>query len=178
MWGVIQEEGSKKNKMKKERVKLSCKKMEGGLQVLWTLKEYSQESLCLLYFLLLQKAKQYYDFGEDEEFQCYTGFDLDGFQYINCLPDGTWSQPSGRCISESFQWSKTSVHLTFSFCLCPQKQLSVKLNLCLYTMSALAWNLFSCTFRETVPSSWNPWWHDTLSKQRRVQSRRISGFEL
>ncbi|XP_042365162.1 complement component C6 isoform X1 [Plectropomus leopardus] len=46
----------------------------------------------------LRKAKQYYEFGEDEEFQCYTGFDLEGFQYINCLPDGTWSQPSGKCI--------------------------------------------------------------------------------
>ncbi|KAM6901408.1 complement component C6 isoform 1-T2 [Lycodopsis pacificus] len=46
----------------------------------------------------LRKAKQYYDFGEDEEFQCYTGFDLEGFQFINCLPDGSWSQPSGICI--------------------------------------------------------------------------------
>ncbi|XP_076613704.1 complement component C6 [Chaetodon auriga] len=46
----------------------------------------------------LRKAKQYYNFGEDEEFQCYTGFELEGFQYINCLPDGTWSQPSGKCI--------------------------------------------------------------------------------
>lgn len=49
---------------------------------------------------LLQKAKQYYDFGEDEEFQCYTGFDLDGFQFINCLPDGTWTQPQGQCLRE------------------------------------------------------------------------------
>ncbi|XP_035523720.1 complement component C6 [Morone saxatilis] len=46
----------------------------------------------------LRKAKQYYNFGEDEEFQCYSGFDLDGFQFISCLPDGTWSQPNGRCI--------------------------------------------------------------------------------
>ncbi|KAM9841146.1 complement component C6 [Aulostomus maculatus] len=46
----------------------------------------------------LRKAKQYYNFGEDEEFQCYTGFDLEGFQFIDCLPDGTWSQPKGSCI--------------------------------------------------------------------------------
>lgn len=46
----------------------------------------------------LRKAKPYYNFGEHEEFQCYTGFDLDGYQFINCLPDGTWSQPNGRCI--------------------------------------------------------------------------------
>uniref|UniRef100_A0A8C5H010 Complement component C6 n=1 Tax=Gouania willdenowi TaxID=441366 RepID=A0A8C5H010_GOUWI len=41
---------------------------------------------------------QYYSFGEDEEFKCFTGFDLDGFQFFNCLPDGTWSQPKGRCV--------------------------------------------------------------------------------
>ncbi|XP_059213661.1 complement component C6 [Centropristis striata] len=46
----------------------------------------------------LRKSKQYYNFGEDEEFQCFTGFELDGFQYINCLPDGTWSQPTGSCL--------------------------------------------------------------------------------
>ncbi|XP_069017032.1 complement component C6 [Embiotoca jacksoni] len=45
----------------------------------------------------LRKSKQYYNFGEDEEFQCFTGFDLEGFQYINCLPDGTWTQPKGQC---------------------------------------------------------------------------------
>ncbi|KAM6985201.1 complement component C6 [Aplochiton taeniatus] len=45
----------------------------------------------------LRKAKLYYEFGEDEEFQCITGFELKGFQYINCLPDGTWSQPTGSC---------------------------------------------------------------------------------
>lgn len=48
----------------------------------------------------LQKAKQYYDFGEDEEFQCYTGLELEGFQFITCRPDGTWTQPQGRCLSE------------------------------------------------------------------------------
>ncbi|XP_056288243.1 complement component C6 isoform X1 [Pseudoliparis swirei] len=46
----------------------------------------------------LRKARQYYTFGEDEEFQCFSGFDLEGFQYINCLPDGSWTQPIGRCI--------------------------------------------------------------------------------
>lgn len=46
----------------------------------------------------LRKAKQYYDFGEDEEFQCFTQFHLQGFQYINCLPDGTWTQPQGTCV--------------------------------------------------------------------------------
>ncbi len=57
--------------------------------------------LVFINFLFSQKAKQYYSYGEDEEFQCYTGFELDGFQFISCLPDGTWSQPSGRCISKA-----------------------------------------------------------------------------
>ncbi|XP_019739061.1 complement component C6 isoform X1 [Hippocampus comes] len=46
----------------------------------------------------LRKAKQYYNFGEDEEFQCFTGFELEGFQFINCLPDGTWSQSKASCL--------------------------------------------------------------------------------
>ncbi|KAM3874391.1 complement component C6 [Diretmus argenteus] len=45
----------------------------------------------------LRKAKLYYDYGEDEEFQCFTGFQLQGFQFINCLPDGTWTAPKGSC---------------------------------------------------------------------------------
>lgn len=61
----------------------------------------------------LQKSKQYYSFGEDEEFQCFTGFELVGFQFINCQPDGTWSQPKGRCISKFVflpqRWEKVSV---------------------------------------------------------------------
>lgn len=46
-----------------------------------------------------QKAKQYYEFGESEELHCFTGFELEGFQYINCLPDGTWSPPQIKCNS-------------------------------------------------------------------------------
>uniref|UniRef100_A0A8C7YV13 Complement component 6, duplicate 1 n=1 Tax=Oryzias sinensis TaxID=183150 RepID=A0A8C7YV13_9TELE len=48
----------------------------------------------------LRKAKPYYDVGEDEEFRCFTGFELEGFQFINCRPDGSWSPPSGRCYRE------------------------------------------------------------------------------
>ncbi|XP_077442246.1 complement component C6 isoform X2 [Vanacampus margaritifer] len=46
----------------------------------------------------LRKAKQYYNFGEDEEIQCFTGFDQEGYQFIHCLPDGTWSQLRGSCL--------------------------------------------------------------------------------
>lgn len=70
----------------------------------------------LHYIILWQKAKQYYTFGEDEEFECVTGFDLDGFQYINCLPDGSWSQISGRCISKSvFPLNQSTVILVVCY---------------------------------------------------------------
>lgn len=46
----------------------------------------------------LRKAKPYYFYGEEDEFQCYVGFDLEGFQFINCLPGGVWSQPQGECL--------------------------------------------------------------------------------
>uniref|UniRef100_A0A3B5LD03 Complement component 6, duplicate 1 n=1 Tax=Xiphophorus couchianus TaxID=32473 RepID=A0A3B5LD03_9TELE len=56
----------------------------------WKLLNYSQK--------FSRKNKEFSNFGEDEEFQCFTGFELEGFQFINCQPDGTWSQPRGRCI--------------------------------------------------------------------------------
>uniref|UniRef100_A0A8C7YSA9 Complement component 6, duplicate 1 n=1 Tax=Oryzias sinensis TaxID=183150 RepID=A0A8C7YSA9_9TELE len=62
----------------------------------------------------LRKAKPYYDVGEDEEFRCFTGFELEGFQFINCRPDGSWSPPSGRCYRES-----SSYFLFEDLRLCP-----------------------------------------------------------
>ncbi|CAL8320832.1 unnamed protein product [Lota lota] len=46
----------------------------------------------------LLKGKQYYEVGEDEEFQCFTGFENPGSPFIHCLPDLTWEQPSGHCV--------------------------------------------------------------------------------
>lgn len=46
----------------------------------------------------LRKSKQYYEPGEDEEFICFTGFELEGYQFFNCRPDGTWGQLLGRCV--------------------------------------------------------------------------------
>ncbi|KAJ3580642.1 hypothetical protein NHX12_034300 [Muraenolepis orangiensis] len=48
----------------------------------------------------LLKAKPYFEVGENEEFQCFTGMQNDGSPFISCLPDLTWSQPNGRCIKE------------------------------------------------------------------------------
>uniref|UniRef100_A0A671LXR3 Complement component 6 n=1 Tax=Sinocyclocheilus anshuiensis TaxID=1608454 RepID=A0A671LXR3_9TELE len=41
-----------------------------------------------------------YDYGDHEEFFCFTGFELDGYQLIHCLQDGTWEKPKGRCIKK------------------------------------------------------------------------------
>ncbi|KAK7895739.1 hypothetical protein WMY93_021064 [Mugilogobius chulae] len=49
----------------------------------------------------LRKSKQYYEFGEDEEFICFTGFELEGYQFFSCRPDGTWGPLQGRCVRKS-----------------------------------------------------------------------------
>ncbi|XP_067279974.1 complement component C6 [Pseudorasbora parva] len=46
----------------------------------------------------LRINKRQYDYGDHEEFVCFTGFKLDGYQLIHCLQDGTWETPKGRCI--------------------------------------------------------------------------------
>lgn len=100
--------------MKKEKIKFYGK--EGGLQVLWT-REFIASLFVFFNFFLLKKAKEYYDFGEDEEFKCHTGFDLEGFQFITCRPDGTWTQPKGKCVRKSSQGPKKSDTLgNISFC--------------------------------------------------------------
>ncbi|KAJ8260745.1 hypothetical protein COCON_G00164680 [Conger conger] len=46
----------------------------------------------------LRRDKKRYDFGEQEEMLCFTGFELQGFQYLRCLPTGKWSDPQGTCL--------------------------------------------------------------------------------
>nr|AXB74598.1 complement component 6 [Planiliza haematocheilus] len=46
----------------------------------------------------LRKAKQYYLYGEEEEILCFTGFEQEGHQFINCRPDGTWTETRVKCI--------------------------------------------------------------------------------
>ncbi|XP_066501729.1 complement component C6 [Hoplias malabaricus] len=46
----------------------------------------------------LRINKRRYDYGDHEEFVCYTGFELEGYQLIYCLQSGSWEEPKGRCI--------------------------------------------------------------------------------
>ncbi|XP_051533125.1 complement component C6 [Myxocyprinus asiaticus] len=48
----------------------------------------------------LRINKRQYDYGDHEEFVCFTGYELDGYQLIHCLQDGTWEKPKGRCIKQ------------------------------------------------------------------------------
>ncbi|XP_072518416.1 complement component C6 [Salminus brasiliensis] len=48
----------------------------------------------------LRINERQYDYGAHEEFVCFTGFELDGYQLIHCLQDGTWEEPKGRCIKK------------------------------------------------------------------------------
>ncbi|XP_028827061.1 complement component C6 [Denticeps clupeoides] len=48
----------------------------------------------------LRINKRQYDFGDHDEFLCFTGFELEGYQFIHCLPDGTWKPASGQCIKK------------------------------------------------------------------------------
>ncbi|KAL6469914.1 hypothetical protein MHYP_G00210330 [Metynnis hypsauchen] len=45
----------------------------------------------------LRVNKRHYNYGDHEEFVCFTGFELDGYQLIHCQKDGTWEEPKGRC---------------------------------------------------------------------------------
>lgn len=49
----------------------------------------------------LRINKRQYDYGDHEEFVCFTGFELQGFQLIHCLQDGTWEKPKGQCIKSA-----------------------------------------------------------------------------
>ncbi|XP_030624999.1 complement component C6 [Chanos chanos] len=46
----------------------------------------------------LRINKFQYAVGEHDEFLCFTGFELEGYQLIHCKEDGTWEEPKGKCI--------------------------------------------------------------------------------
>ncbi|KAJ8402007.1 hypothetical protein AAFF_G00372420 [Aldrovandia affinis] len=48
----------------------------------------------------LRVDKRHYDFGEQDEVVCFTGFEMEGYQYLRCLPDGKWTEPTGMCIKK------------------------------------------------------------------------------
>uniref|UniRef100_W5KNV4 Complement component 6, duplicate 1 n=1 Tax=Astyanax mexicanus TaxID=7994 RepID=W5KNV4_ASTMX len=49
----------------------------------------------------LRINQRQYDYGAHEEFVCFTGFQMEGYQLIRCLQGGTWQEPKGRCIKKT-----------------------------------------------------------------------------
>ncbi|KAG7321045.1 hypothetical protein KOW79_015460 [Hemibagrus wyckioides] len=49
----------------------------------------------------LRINKRVYDYGDHEEFVCFSGFELEGYQLIHCQQDGTWEEAKGSCIKRS-----------------------------------------------------------------------------
>ncbi|KAG7476296.1 hypothetical protein MATL_G00081340 [Megalops atlanticus] len=48
----------------------------------------------------LRMGKQRYDFGDQEEVVCHSGYEMEGYQYFRCLPDGKWSEFTGTCLKK------------------------------------------------------------------------------
>ncbi|KAF7696949.1 hypothetical protein HF521_005367 [Silurus meridionalis] len=46
----------------------------------------------------LRFNKRVYDYGDPEEFVCFTGYELKGYQIIRCRQDGKWEKAKGSCI--------------------------------------------------------------------------------
>ncbi|MCJ8740947.1 hypothetical protein PDJAM_G00064810 [Pangasius djambal] len=46
----------------------------------------------------LRINKRVYDHGDHEEFVCFSGFELNGYQLIHCQKDGTWEEAKGSCV--------------------------------------------------------------------------------
>ncbi|OCU02571.1 complement C6, gene 1 L homeolog isoform X1 [Xenopus laevis] len=42
--------------------------------------------------------KKWYSVAEQVEIQCVSGYELSGYQFLRCLPDGTWKQEDVECI--------------------------------------------------------------------------------
>ncbi|XP_071991648.1 complement component C6 isoform X2 [Engystomops pustulosus] len=47
---------------------------------------------------LFAKDKRWYDVAEEIEIICFSGYEVSGFQFLRCLPDGTWKQEAVECV--------------------------------------------------------------------------------
>ncbi|TSX03288.1 Complement component C6 [Bagarius yarrelli] len=66
----------------------------------------------------LRINKRVYDYGDHEEFVCFTGFELQGYQLIRCQQDGTWEDAKGSCIKRVCSRPKVPRDMSIS----PDKQ--------------------------------------------------------
>ncbi|XP_056401856.1 complement component C6-like [Hyla sarda] len=47
---------------------------------------------------LFVNDKIWYSVAEEIEVDCFSGYELSGFQFLRCLPDGTWKQEHVECV--------------------------------------------------------------------------------
>nr|DBA23828.1 TPA: hypothetical protein GDO54_014706 [Pyxicephalus adspersus] len=47
---------------------------------------------------LFINEKSWYKVAEEIEIICFSGYELSGYQFLRCLPDGTWKQEDVKCV--------------------------------------------------------------------------------
>ncbi|XP_073477842.1 complement component C6 [Aquarana catesbeiana] len=47
---------------------------------------------------LFVNEKRWYKVAEEIQIMCFTGYELSGYQFVRCLPDGTWKQERVKCV--------------------------------------------------------------------------------
>ncbi|XP_068107037.1 complement component C6-like isoform X2 [Hyperolius riggenbachi] len=50
---------------------------------------------------LLVNEKRWYEVAEEVEIICFSGYELSGYQFLRCRPDGTWKREEVKCIRAS-----------------------------------------------------------------------------
>ncbi|KAJ6669879.1 hypothetical protein lerEdw1_000428 [Lerista edwardsae] len=58
----------------------------------------------------IRNEKSHYAVGEDAEIVCLSGYSLQGYQFVRCLPDQTWAQQPVECQRKN--WKKKHLQLT------------------------------------------------------------------
>ncbi|XP_069602008.1 complement component C6 [Ranitomeya imitator] len=63
---------------------------------------------------LFVNEKSWYSVAEQIEIICFSGYELSGFQFLRCLPDGTWKQEHVECVRTTCPRPSTSNDVTIS----------------------------------------------------------------
>uniref|UniRef100_A0A6I8S1W6 Complement C6, gene 2 n=1 Tax=Xenopus tropicalis TaxID=8364 RepID=A0A6I8S1W6_XENTR len=66
----------------------------------------------LLGIAFLTNEKNWYDVAEQIEIACVSGYELSGYPFLRCLPDGTWKQEDVECVKTTCPRPKASEDIT------------------------------------------------------------------
>ncbi|XP_002940164.2 complement component C6 isoform X1 [Xenopus tropicalis] len=59
--------------------------------------------------------KKWYSVAEEVELQCVSGYELSGYQFLRCLPDGTWRQEDVECVRITCSRPETSENVNIIY---------------------------------------------------------------